>query len=138
MTISELQAHLARVQTESGDLEVRFAADVIDDDEDLGDTVRVAGVATALDENEKPEYVLICDENTLDAFPIPMMRPTMPEQVTPYRVRCHDRCGFVYLSEAEYDRQMMSPDSLWKCPKCRSSATWDDAHYEKSTEDRYA
>lgn len=38
--------------------------------------------------------------------------------------------GPIYLTEAEYDRQMMAPDALWKCPRCHAGATWDDLNYE--------
>lgn len=42
-----------------------------------------------------------------------------------YAVIC-SRHGTVELSEAQYNRQMMQADSLWKCPKCGGSAEWDD------------
>ena len=43
--------------------------------------------------------------------------------------------GLVYLTDEEYDRQMSSPDSLWKCPFCRYEAQWDDDNYEQMTEE---
>jgi hypothetical protein len=56
---------------------------------------------------------------------------------TPYRVRCHGgsvpeapACGFVNLSKDEYGYQMAKPDSVWSCPRCGSTATWDDDWYE--------
>lgn len=43
-------------------------------------------------------------------------------------------CGQVPLSESEYDRQMRRPDSLWMCPRCGSTATFDDDYFEKVRE----
>jgi hypothetical protein len=57
---------------------------------------------------------------------------------TPYAVHCKgdehplkERCGFVYLTYAEYVRQLGKPDSLWQCPNCGSTAHWDDDNYEE-------
>lgn len=38
--------------------------------------------------------------------------------------------GQVELSEAEYERQLGDPDSLWSCPKCGETAQWDDDAYQ--------
>lgn len=48
---------------------------------------------------------------------------------TPWAVNCRQH-GLVYLTEAEYIRQMEDSDSLWKCPDCHEPAEWDDATYE--------
>lgn len=53
-------------------------------------------------------------------------------------VRCHGDsvpghcCGLVEIDEQEYMRQMMRPDSLWCCPNCGSTASFDDTYFEKS------
>ncbi|HUU95091.1 MAG TPA: hypothetical protein VM487_05075 [Phycisphaerae bacterium] len=52
---------------------------------------------------------------------------------TPYRVHCWTH-GAIYLTEREYTRQMWNADSLWKCPDCGGSATWDDNNYEDRME----
>jgi hypothetical protein len=41
------------------------------------------------------------------------------------------RCGQVKISEAEYNRQMDRPDSLWMCPGCGSTANFDDEFFEE-------
>ena len=46
-----------------------------------------------------------------------------------HRVLC-DECGSQGLTEEEYRRQMLKPDSFWQCPVCRDSAEWDDDSYE--------
>jgi hypothetical protein len=54
------------------------------------------------------------------------------------RVRCRGDsvpgycCGVVDLAEDQYTAQMMSPDSLWCCPNCGSTASFDDAYFEKA------
>jgi hypothetical protein len=40
-------------------------------------------------------------------------------------------CGLVELTLAQYERQMMAPNSLWCCPNCGSTATYDDARSEQ-------
>lgn len=40
-------------------------------------------------------------------------------------------CGQVPLSESEYNRQMNRPDSLWACPRCGSTAEFDDDYFEE-------
>lgn len=40
-------------------------------------------------------------------------------------------CGRVLLSEPEYERQMRKADLLWSCPKCGSTALFDDGYYEE-------
>jgi hypothetical protein len=52
-------------------------------------------------------------------------------------VRCHGDsvpgycCGKVSLTEQQYIAQMERPDSLWCCPNCGSTATFDDAEFER-------
>jgi hypothetical protein len=50
---------------------------------------------------------------------------------TPWAVLCQAH-GQVFLTEAEYDRQLMRPDSVWECPRagCSHFARWDDDNYE--------
>jgi endogenous inhibitor of DNA gyrase (YacG/DUF329 family) len=55
---------------------------------------------------------------------------------TPYRVHC-PLCGPIYLTQQEYERQMWLADSLWQCPECGSSATWDDDNYEQLIDSTY-
>lgn len=46
-----------------------------------------------------------------------------------YGVFCENEfqsCGLVELTEAEYQKQLSMPNKTWRCPKCRSEATWDD------------
>ena len=44
---------------------------------------------------------------------------------TPYAIVCegpfdipNSGCGLVYLTEEQYNRQMMYPDRTWRCPHC--------------------
>jgi hypothetical protein len=37
----------------------------------------------------------------------------------------------VFLTKEQYDKQMMRPDSTWRCPHCGEEAIWDDDNYEK-------
>jgi hypothetical protein len=53
-------------------------------------------------------------------------------------VRCHGdsipgvpSCGLVALSSAAYMAQMMRPDSVWCCPHCGSTATYNDTESER-------
>lgn len=52
------------------------------------------------------------------------------------RIRCRGDsvpgycCGVVDLTEAEYSAQMSRPDSLWYCPNCGSTASFDDDYFE--------
>lgn len=47
-------------------------------------------------------------------------------------VRCHGDsvpghcCGLVGITHDEYRQQMSSPDSLWNCPHCGSTASYQD------------
>jgi hypothetical protein len=52
---------------------------------------------------------------------------------TPFAVICR-RHGRVYLTEAEYTRQMMNPDNLWQHPGCDERADFDDETYERSVD----
>jgi hypothetical protein len=47
---------------------------------------------------------------------------------TPYAVNCPTH-GQVFLTEAEYSRQMWKADSVWMCPDCHQPAQWDDDNY---------
>lgn len=49
---------------------------------------------------------------------------------TPYAVHCKSKCGLIYLTTDEYNKQMYMPDAKWMCPKCGSDAEWDDDNYE--------
>jgi hypothetical protein len=40
-------------------------------------------------------------------------------------------CGSVTLTEEQYIAQMDRPDSVWCCPNCGSTATFDDAAFER-------
>lgn len=52
-------------------------------------------------------------------------------------VRCHGDsvpgycCGLVALSKDAYSAQMARPNSLWCCPNCGSTATYNDAESER-------
>lgn len=63
----------------------------------------------------------------------------MSERVTetPWAVYCREGCQrgkLIYLSEREYEAQMLRPDSLWRCPQCGEEAVWSDANYERHME----
>jgi len=51
---------------------------------------------------------------------------------SPFAVQCWHggRPTKVYLTRAEYGRQLSRPDSMWTCPACGKDAFWDDANYE--------
>lgn len=65
-----------------------------------------------------------------------MKRPTHEMGMYPHVVFCsgpYDMdeiigCGYVVLTNTEYNRQMhwMMADSVWKCPKCGLPAAYDD------------
>lgn len=59
--------------------------------------------------------------------PVPEVR--VSEKPTPYLVHCREH-GQVFLTEAEYTRQMDNPDNGWTCPHCGADAGWDDDNYE--------
>ena len=40
-------------------------------------------------------------------------------------------CGTVGLTFVEYDRQLSRPNALWYCPRCGSSAFYNDDMSEK-------
>lgn len=67
ITLSQLREFLAEVQDAYGDIEVKFPA-MVDADNDEADTVSISGISTQLDENDQPEFVLICDAYTLDGI----------------------------------------------------------------------
>jgi len=48
---------------------------------------------------------------------------------TPHAVLCHEH-GQQFLTDEQYNAQMMAADSLWICPVCGKNASWDDDHYE--------
>lgn len=39
-------------------------------------------------------------------------------------------CGQVPLSESEYSRQLRQAHRHWMCPRCGSTADFDDDHFE--------
>ena len=61
---------------------------------------------------------------------------------TPYAVWCVETfdvgkppCNsgrLIYLTDAEYSRQMELPDAVWKCPRCGGEAQWSDENYESA------
>jgi hypothetical protein len=58
---------------------------------------------------------------------------------TPYAIYCtsgplegYSGCGLVYLTDNEYNQQMMRPNATWRCPICGMyPARWDDDNYEQ-------
>lgn len=40
-------------------------------------------------------------------------------------------CGKVDIDAKEYERQMMRPDSTWRCPECGAEAWFDDERFEE-------
>lgn len=67
-----------------------------------------------------------------------MKMPVRDEEEKAYAVvRCRGDsvpgycCGSVNLTEEQYDAQMSRPNSLWCCPNCGSTATFDDAAFER-------
>lgn len=48
---------------------------------------------------------------------------------TPWAIHCQTH-GQVFLTQTEYNRQLMAADQLWCCPVCYQPATWDDANYD--------
>ena len=58
---------------------------------------------------------------------------------SPYAIICYDclttveiGCGRVYLTEAEYLRQLSRPDSCWMCPRCGACPVdFDDLTFER-------
>lgn len=48
---------------------------------------------------------------------------------TQFAVICPDH-GQVFLTYDEYNRQLRKANSLWMCPLCGQSSTWDDDNYE--------
>lgn len=61
----------------------------------------------------------------------PMPEVRVSASPTPYLVHCRTH-GKVFLTEAEYQRQMWNPDNGWTCPECGADADWDDDNYEAS------
>ena len=86
----------------------------------------------------------------------PAAAPGASETPTPWAVLCSsEACGpsrdekaeplaplwrvrRVYLTEAEYTRQIKAPDARWVCPRCGAEAEWDDETYETAMEAREA
>jgi hypothetical protein len=54
---------------------------------------------------------------------------------SPYAIICPDH-GRVYLSSAEYERQMRLPDDRWICPRDGKVSEWDDDNYERAMDAR--
>ncbi len=51
---------------------------------------------------------------------------------TPWAVSCSRPCstGLIYMTMAEYSRQMSLPDARWQCPRCGELGFWSDENYE--------
>lgn len=49
---------------------------------------------------------------------------------TPFAVNCREH-HLVFLTYVEYYCQMNDADSEWRCPRCNSTAIWDDDNYEE-------
>lgn len=60
---------------------------------------------------------------------LPLPSERISPTPTPYLVHCR-RDGALFLTEAEYSRQMWNPDRGWECPYCGGPAEWDDDNYE--------
>lgn len=56
---------------------------------------------------------------------------TPVRSVTQYRVRCSD-CGVVYLTDSQYQRQMLRADDVWRCETCGAPAEFDDEWYDQT------
>ncbi len=65
----------------------------------------------------------------------------MPSETrTPWAVHCMGidptvgagpcTTGPIYLTDREYEAQLIHADATWRCPKCRGDAWWDDDNYE--------
>lgn len=65
MKISELIKHAQRALKLDGDLEIKLS-DTESDGEDS--TSPLAGIATLCDERQKPQYFVLCDDDTMDMF----------------------------------------------------------------------
>lgn len=58
---------------------------------------------------------------------------------TPYAVVCNGIwdmpelgcCGLVYLTEEEYNKQLLASNKTWRCPICKYEADWNDENYEE-------
>lgn len=57
---------------------------------------------------------------------------------TPYAIFCYGideelgGCGKQFLTQEEYNRQMMRPSKTWQCPVCGCyDCKWDDINYEQ-------
>lgn len=55
------------------------------------------------------------------------MHDSHPE--SPYGVICRN-CGPQGLTKENYDMQMRAANSLWVCPECGQTASWDDDLYD--------
>jgi hypothetical protein len=56
--------------------------------------------------------------------------PAVSKTPTPWAVRCPNH-GQVFLTHAEYVRQMYHADTLWLCPTCKEASWFDDANFEQ-------
>ena len=61
---------------------------------------------------------------------VKLLEPMSEENETAWRVQCW-QCGPVCLTRDQYTRQMMAANSLWACPQCGETASWDDDWYEE-------
>lgn len=59
---------------------------------------------------------------------------------TPYAVNClgpfdieNAGHGLVYLTDEEYELQLLASGRGWRCPICNYDAEWDDSNFEQMT-----
>jgi len=57
------------------------------------------------------------------------MEQSNEQHKTPWAILCPSD-GKVYLTKAQYHKQMMSPNKKWDCPECGMTSEWDDDNFE--------
>lgn len=90
----------------------------------------------------KPDGTLVCGENydpdeaakifwkALIHHMPGITQPTTEPKATPWAVICREH-GKQFLTEEQYNNQMMNADSFWFCPVCGGHSEWDDDNYEE-------
>jgi len=73
------------------------------------------------------------EQSKFDTMYSEIMTSRTSQEATPYAVRC-PKHGRVFLTQAEYTRQMCIANELWICPLCNRSAQFDDDNYESFVE----
>lgn len=68
MKTSELIKNLQVSLELNGDIPVRIPTDLENHEDKKGDSVLVIGSATLVNDDETPDYLMICDRHTMDAF----------------------------------------------------------------------